>query len=184
MDNFCHCFVSRRFPTPNIWYWKKMKIEHRTTILDDIYLPSMIPSDMSYLWANGRHPREQTASCTHNNIQHTSKNRKHHHYGPPKLPASSGSNFTGEYDCDRCTLCNWYQSPQYGNLTFIDKTNCSVISFTITLQAVVWRACRQKVSFYKLLLMLFCTNALELCALTSAIWRCFVCQYPTSTSHV
>jgi hypothetical protein len=89
--------------------------------------------------------QEPTASCTHNNTQHTTKNIKNGHHGPPKLPASSVSNFTGE--------CNWLmsrdqsQSLQHGDVTFIDKTNCSVILFNIILQAAAWRTCGQKVSF-------------------------------------
>jgi hypothetical protein len=97
--------------------------------------------------------QEPTASCTHNNTQHTTENIKHRHHDPPKTPASSGSNFTGECDC--CTLRDQSQSSQHDNATYIDKTNCSVILFTIILQVAAQHACRQKVTFYKLLLVLF-----------------------------
>jgi len=101
---------------------------------------------MSYLeYKPTADTQEPTTSCTHNNTQHTTKNIKHHHHGPPKPPASSGSNFIGE--CDRHTLHNLSRSLQHGNVTFINKTNCSVILFTIILQAAAWRACLQKVSF-------------------------------------
>ncbi len=99
--------------------------------------------------------QEPTASHTQNSTQ---KNWKHRHHVPPKPLASSGSNFTGE--CNRCTSRNRYWSPQYGNVTFIDKTNCSVILFTIILQATAWRARGQKVSFSKLLFMLFLHNCI------------------------
>jgi hypothetical protein len=137
---------------------------------------------MSYLWANGGHPREPTASCTHNNTQHTTKNRKNHHHGPPKPPASSGSNFTGECNCR--TSRNWFRPVQYGDVTFIDKTNCSVILFTIILHSAARHAHGQKVSFYKLLLVVLCATALKQRALTSAIQQYFICRYPTCTSHV
>jgi hypothetical protein len=118
---------------------------------------------------------------TTHNTQHTTHKKKHCYHGPPKPPASSGSNFTGE--CDRCTLHDQYQSPQYGDVTFINKTNCSVILFTIILQAAAWRARGQKVSFYKLLVVLFLRNCIGTTALISAIWQYFICQFPTSTSH-
>ncbi len=162
-----------------------MKIEHRTTILDII--PMHLVQYHSkichmYLWANSGHPRVPTASCTHNNTQHTTKNRKHCHHGSPKPPASNGFKFTGE--CNRHKSRDQYRSPQYGNVTFINKTNSSVILFTIILQGSAWRTRGQKVTFYKLLLMLFCTTALEQHALTSAIRWYFICQCSTSTSHV
>ncbi len=122
------------------------------------------------------------ASCTHNNTQHTTKNIKHHHHGPPKLPASGGSNFTGECNC--LTLRDQSQLSQHGDVTFIDKTNCSVILFTMILQAAAWRACGQKVSFVSYYLCFFCATASEQRALTSAIWQYFICQYPMSNSHV
>ncbi len=126
--------------------------------------------------------QEPTASCTHNNTQHTTKNLKHHHHGPPKPPASNSSNFTDEFDCRMS--CNWSRSLQHGNITFIDKNNSSVILFTILIQALAQRARRQKVSFISYYLFFFCATASEQRALTSAIWRYFICWYPTSNSHV
>jgi hypothetical protein len=126
--------------------------------------------------------QEPTASCTHNNTQHTTKNTKHRHHGTPQLPASSGSYFTGE--CNHRTLRDQSRSLQHGDVTFIDKTNCSVILFTIILQAVARRARGQKVSFISYYLCFFCATASEQHALTSAICRYFICQYPTSNSHV
>ncbi len=116
--------------------------------------------------------------------QHTTHNikHKHHHHGPPKLPASSGSNFTGECNCR--TSCNWSRSSQQGDVIFIDKTNCSVILFTIILQDAAWRAHGQKVSFICYYLCFFCTTASKQHTLTSAIRRYFICRYTTSNSHV
>ena len=122
------------------------------------------------------------ASCTHNNTQHTTKNIKHHHHGPPKLPASNGSVFTGEYNCR--TLCNQSRSSQHGNITYIDKTYCSVILFTIILQAVAWRARGQKVSLISYYSCFFGATASEQRALTSAIRQYCICRYPTSTSNI
>jgi hypothetical protein len=109
--------------------------------------------------------QEPTTSCTHNNTQHTAKNIKHRHHGPSKPPASSGSNFIGE--CNRCTLHNLSRSLQHGNVTFINKTNCSVILFTIILQSMAWRARGQKVSFICYYSCFFCATASEQCTLTS-----------------
>jgi hypothetical protein len=126
--------------------------------------------------------QEPTASRTHNNTQHTTKNINHHHHGPPKLPASSGSNFTGE--CNRHTSCDRSGSLQHGDVTFINKTNCSIIIFTIILQAAARHARGQKVSFISYYLCFFCATASEQHALTSAIRRYFICRYPTSNSPV
>ncbi len=121
---------------------------------------------MSYLeYEPTADTQEPTTSCTHNNTQHTTKNLKHRHHGPPKPPASSGSNFIGE--CNRRTSHNLSRSLQHGNVTFINKTNCSVIIFTIILQAMARRACGQKVSFICYYLCFFCATASEQCALTS-----------------
>jgi hypothetical protein len=106
--------------------------------------------------------KESQLPLTHttiHNTQHTIKNRKHHHHGPPKPPASSSSNFTGECNCS--TLRNQYWSPQYGDVTFMDKTNCSVILFTIILKAAAQRTHGQKVTFYKLLLVHFLRNCIK-----------------------
>jgi hypothetical protein len=126
--------------------------------------------------------QEPTASCTHNNTQHTTKNTKHHNHGPPKPPASSSSNFTGECNCRMLRNRSW--SLQHDDVTFIEKNNCSVILFTIILQAAARRTCGQKVSFISYYLCFFCATASEQCALTSAIQQYFICQYPTSNSHV
>jgi hypothetical protein len=48
---------------------------------------------------------EHTTTKTHTHTTHKTKNNtQHHHHGPPQLPASNGSNFTGE--CNRRTLRN------------------------------------------------------------------------------
>jgi hypothetical protein len=73
------------------------------------------------------------------------KTTKHRHHGPHNLPASSGSNFTGE--CDRRTSRDRSQSSQSIDVTFINKTNKSFILFTIILCASAQRARGQKVSF-------------------------------------
>jgi hypothetical protein len=79
--------------------------------------------------------QEPTASCTHNNTQHTTQiNIKHHHHGPLKPPASRGSNFIGE--CNHRTLHNRSRSLQHGDVLFIDDTNFSFIYLTIILCAM------------------------------------------------
>jgi hypothetical protein len=103
--------------------------------------------------------QEPTTSCTHNNTQDTTKNIKHRHHGPPKPPASSGSNFIDECDC--CTLHNLSRSLQHGDITFINKTNCSVILFTIILQAMARRTHGQKVSFICYYLCFFLCNCIR-----------------------
>ncbi len=138
---------------------------------------------MSYLeYEPTADTQEPTTSSTHNNTEHTTKNIKHHHHGAPKPPASSGSNFTG--GCDHRMLCNRSWSLQHGNVTFIDKTNRSVVLFTIILQAAARRIRGQKVSFISYYLCFFCATASEQCSLTSAIQKYFICQYPTSNSNV
>jgi hypothetical protein len=135
---------------------------------------------MSQWWTHK--PREPTASCTHNNAQHTTKNRKHRHHVSPMPPASSGSHFTGEWDHRMSHNRCW--SPQYGDVTLINKTNCSVILFTIILQTATWRACGQKVSFYKLLLVLFLRNCIRTTRTNISYPVIFYLPTPTSTSHV
>ncbi len=115
-------------------------------------------------------------TTTHNN------NKKHCHRGPPKLPASNGSNFTGEYKCH--TLRNRSWSLQHGDITYNDKTYCSVMLFTIILQAVTWCTCGQQVSFISYYSWFFGATASEQRALTSAIRQYFICQYLTNTSHI
>ncbi len=120
--------------------------------------------------------QEPTASCTHNNTQYTSKkNIKHRHHGPPKPPASSGSNFTGECNCR--TSRDWSQSLQHGDVLFIGDTNFSFIYLTIILCAVAQRAHWLKVSFYRYISCFFSAAASKRRALTPAIrqyliWRC------------
>ncbi len=109
-------------------------------------------------------------------------NKKHPHHGPPKPPASDGSNFTGDYNY--CTLHDRSQSSQHGDITSIDKTYCSVTLFPIILQAVAWHARGQKVSLISYYSCFFGATASEQRALTSAIQQYCTCQYPTSTSHI
>ncbi len=116
--------------------------------------------------------------------QHTTHNIKHKtpSPGPPMLQASSGSNFTGECNCRM--LQDRSRSSQHDNVTFIDKTKCTVILFTIILQAAAQCACGQKVSFICYYSCFFCATASEQHALTSAIRRYFICRYTPSNSHV
>ncbi len=119
--------------------------------------------------------QEPTASRTHNNTQHTTKNIKHHYRGPSKSPAFSGSNFTGECNCRRS--CDWSQSSQHGDVLFIDNTNFSFIYFTIILCAAAQQARWLKVSFQRYFLCFFCAAAPNQHALTPAIrqyliWLC------------
>ncbi len=103
--------------------------------------------------------QEPTASCTHNNTQHTLENIKHHHHGPPKLPASSSSNFTGECDC--CTLHDRPGSSQHGNVLFIDNTNFSFIYFTIILICSGSACLLTKGKFLKIYLVLFLCRCIK-----------------------
>ncbi len=139
---------------------------------------------MLYLWANGGHLPKNQPPLAHTTTHNTQQQKIHKTQPPcpPCLPASSGSNFIGEYYC--CMSDDRYWSPQQGGVTFIDVTICSVMLFTVILQAAAWRACGQKVSFMSYYLCLFCATALEQGALTSAIRRYFICWYPASTSHV
>jgi hypothetical protein len=88
--------------------------------------------------------QEPTASRTHNNQSthtHTHKtknNIQHHHHGPPKLPASHGTNFTGECNCR--TSRNQSQSLQHGIEHLTGDTNFSFIYLTIILGAAAQRA--------------------------------------------
>ncbi len=134
---------------------------------------------MLYYRANGGHLRTNRLSHTQ---QRTTTTTKHHHHGPPKPPASNGSNFTGEYNCH--TLRDQSRSSQHGDITYIDKTYCSIILFTIILQAVAWRARGQKVSLISYYSCFFGATASEQRELTSAIRQYFTCRYPTSTSHI
>jgi hypothetical protein len=118
---------------------------------------------MSYLeyepTADTQKNQPPLAHKTTHNTQHTTKNMKHRHHGPPKPPASSGSNYTGECNCR--TLHNQSQSLQHGNVTFINKTNYSVILFTIILQAAAWRTRGQKVSFISYYSCFFLHNCIR-----------------------
>ncbi len=97
--------------------------------------------------------QEPTTSCAHNNTQHTTENIKHHHHGPPKLPSSSGSNFTGECDCR--TLRDRSRSSQHGHVLFIDDTNFSFIYFTIILICSGSACLLTKGEFLKICLVFF-----------------------------
>jgi hypothetical protein len=121
----------------------------------------MIPwYDMSYLeYEPTADTQEPIVSHTHNNTQHTTKNIKHHYHLPPKPPASSGSNFTGE--CNHRMSRNQSRSLQHGNVTFINKTNCSVILFTIIFTGSGSAHSQTKGEFYKLLLVLFLRNCIR-----------------------
>jgi hypothetical protein len=122
-------------------------------------------------------------TCKHNTLLSTHhQKKKHRHHGPPRPPASSGFNFTGE--CNHCTLHDWYQYPQHGDIIFLREPNFSFILLSIFLQAASQRACWLKVSFYMLLLVIFCAAALKQLALTPAIRGYLIRQYPTSPFHL
>jgi hypothetical protein len=93
--------------------------------------------------------QETTASCTHNNTQNTTENIKHRHHIPPKPPASSGSNFTGECDWQSITIIETQQC------SFIDDTNFSFIYFTIILICSSSARLLTKSEFLKIHLVLF-----------------------------
>ena len=83
-------------------------------------------------------PLEHTTTKTHIHTTHKTKNNiQHRHHGPPKPPASNGSNVTGE--CNRRTLRDQSRSSQHGDVLFIDNTTFSFIYLTIILCAVAQR---------------------------------------------
>jgi hypothetical protein len=106
-----------------------------------------------------RTPKKTNASCTHNILQHTTENIKHHHHGPPKPPASRGSNFTGECNCHM----SHYQSRslQHGDAFFIDDTNFSFFYFTIILICSGSACSLTKGEFLKIYLVLFLCCCIE-----------------------
>jgi hypothetical protein len=79
------------------------------------------------------------------NTTHT-KTKKHQHHDLPCTPASSGFNFIGEWDCH--VLHDQSQSPQHGDVIFIDETNIFFILLTIILQASDWCTRKLKGEFY------------------------------------
>ncbi len=81
---------------------------------------------------------EHTTTKTHTHTIHKPQNNTQHcHHGPPKLPASNGSNFTGE--CNHGMLHDRSQSLQHGYVFLIDYTNFSFIYLTINLCAAAQR---------------------------------------------
>ncbi len=111
--------------------------------------------------------------CGYTHNQHnTRKNKKHWHHDLPCPLASSGFNLIGE--CDHLILCDQSQSPQHGDVIFIDETNIFFILLTIILQASDQRACELNVSFISDYLFFFLAVASKQCALTPAIcWYFF-----------
>jgi hypothetical protein len=92
---------------------------------------------MAHMHIARRTPKNQLP-LAHTTIHNThTKNIKHRHHGPPKPPASSGSNFTGE--CDRRTSRDQSRSLQHGDVLFIDDTNFSFIYLFIILSAAAQR---------------------------------------------
>ena len=83
---------------------------------------------------NTQQPKHTHAHTTHK----TENNILHHHHGPPKAPASNGSNFTDE--CNHHTSRNQSRSLQHGDVLFVDDTNFSFINLTIILCAAAQRA--------------------------------------------
>ncbi len=122
---------------------------------------------------------EPTASFTHNNAQQQQKNTL------TMVPPSCWLSTAPILQVSNCrTLRDQSRSSQHSDITYIDKTYCSVILFTIILQAVAWRARGQKVSLISYYSCFLGATASEQRTLTSAIWQYFICQYPTSTSHI
>jgi hypothetical protein len=123
-------------------------------------------------------------NCLLHTQQHTTHNIKHKTLSPwsPQAAGFQRLQFKGE--CNRRMLRNRSQSLQHGIVTYINKTNCSVILFTIILQAAAWCACGQKLSFICYYSCFFCATASEQHALTSAIRQYFISPYTTSNSHV
>ena len=120
-----------------------------------------------YLWRTHgtNHPGNQpllehTTTKTHTHTTHKTKNNiQHRHHGPPKPPASNGTNFTGECNCG--TSRNPSRSMQHGSVLFIDNTNFSFINLTIILCAAAQRAHWLKVSFFKIHLVIFLCRCIK-----------------------
>ena len=88
----------------------------------------------------------QQPEHTHTHTTHKTKNNiQYCHHGPPKPPASNGSNFTGE--CNLRTSRDQSRSLQHDNELLIDNTNFSFIYLTIILGAAAQRAHWLNVSF-------------------------------------
>ncbi len=113
--------------------------------------------------------------------QHTHK-QKHPHHDLPYLPASSGLNFIGEWDC--CLLCNQSWSLQQGNKKFIDETDIFFILLTLILQASDRCTCLLKLSFFSDYLFIFFAIILKQCTLTPAICWYFLCWCIPRFCHV
>ncbi len=106
----------------------------------------------------------------------TQNNKLHRHHDLPCLTASRDLNFIDE--CDPHIRGNRSQSPQHGNVIFIDETNLFFILLTFILQASEWRARKLKVSFFSDYLCCFLAVALKQRALTTAIcWYSFADVY-------
>ena len=99
---------------------------------------------------------------------------------PGCLLASSGFNFTGEWDCR--TSCNQSRRFQCGDVIFIDESNSSFILLTIILFALARHPRRQKVSFYANSLCFCCSNGSIQRALTQAIHRYHFFLWPPPCS--
>ncbi len=115
-------------------------------------------------------PQKHTRSGTQ---QHTHTSKKHRHHDLPCLLASSGFNFTGEWDCRTTRDGAW--SAQHGDAIFLCETNLSFILFTIIQCAAAWRARGQKVSFWSDYLPFFRGRCIETMRTDpSSIDICFV----------
>ena len=140
-----------------------------------------------YLWRTAhalawRTPRNQpplkhitVITHTHTHNPQNKNNIHHRHHGPPKPPASDGSNVTGECNCRG--WCDWSWSSQHGDVLFIDDTNFSFIYLTIILCAAAQRAHWLKCEFSKIYLDIFLAPASKQRTLTPSIqwyliWWC------------
>ncbi len=123
----------------------------------DVFFSAKKAQNERWEVVNGGHLRTNRLSHTQ---QRTTTTKELCHHGPPKPLASNGSNFTGEYNCRM--LRNRSRSLQHGDITYIDKTYCSVILFRIILQAVAWRTRGQKVSLISYYLCFFWCNCTRL----------------------
>ena len=78
---------------------------------------------------------------------------------PPRLPASSGSNFLGEWN--HCTSHNRAPSALHGDAIFLHETNFIFILLAIILQEAAQRARWLKVSFFSEYLPFFLIRFVE-----------------------
>jgi hypothetical protein len=127
--------------------------------------------------------QEPTASHTHNNTQYT-KTYNIVSMVPPsrRLPAAPILQVSAI--AVRRAINHDHRNTKHGDVTFIDKTNCSFYFIHYNSTGSGLARLFTKGEFYKLLLLLFWRTCIKTTQTNSAIRQYFICQYPTSNIHV